>query len=109
MKELFPLLGHKRQQHRAPAGYPAALSLQQDKAGDYDAYGVLPSTILLDLYFSGTESDESLVDYECSSSALPRPSRDTTNRAPTSEVDGDNNLFSQFLRSPSPSPVPFIR
>ena len=95
----------KRCRQSPPAICPAALSLERDLAVDHTAYGAKHSPMLSDPYFSGTESDETLMKYAYNITTPRCASPDSTGWAPALEGDGDI-LFSQYCRSPSPSPAP---
>lgn len=95
----------KRRQHSPPGICPAALSLEQNLAVNHAAYSIKPSAILSDPYLSGTESDKTLIEDEYNLTAPRCASPDSTGWAPVPDDDGDEILFSQYLRSPSPSPA----
>jgi len=105
-EEVAFCLAPKRRQHSPPAISPMALSLKQDLGVGHAACRVKPSAMHSDPYLSGTESDKTLIEDKYNSPAPRCASPDCPGWPPAPEDDGDDMLFSQYLRSPSPSPAP---
>lgn len=94
----------KRHRPSPPAICPAALSLQEDWVGDNITYSALPSPLLSnrDSYEDG--SNRVLLKR---ANDLPSPRfMSPGSTSVTSASYDDEILFSQYLRSPSHSPVP---